>query len=60
MRKNTPITLLSDALKKLNHEQMDVEHIDAVDLQKALKLTNKIKARGEELKKEIYGRIKTD
>lgn len=57
--KNAPVTLLSDALKKLNHEHMDVDNIDEADLRNALKLTNKIKVRSEEIKKEIYKRIKT-
>ena len=57
--KIAPIILLSDALKKLNHEHLDVDYIDSADLPDALKLANKIKARSEELKKEIYGRLKT-
>ena len=57
--KDAPMTLLSDALKKLNHENMVVDNIDVVDLRDALKRTNQIKARSEELKKEIYNRVKT-
>ena len=56
--KNAPITLLSDALKKLNHENMAVYKIDVADLRDALKCTNKIKTRSETLKKEIYERMK--
>ena len=57
--KDAPMTLLSDALKKLNHENMVVDNIDVVDLRDALKRTNQIKARSEELKREIYKRVKT-
>ena len=57
--KDAPITLLLDALKKLNHENMVVDNIDVVDLREALKRTNQIKARSEGLKKEIYNRVKT-
>ena len=56
--KNAPITLLLDALKKLNHEDMIVENIEVGDLRAALKRTNQIKTRNEELKKEIYKRMK--
>ena len=55
---NAPITLLSDALKKLNHENMAVYKIDVADLRDALKRINKIKTRSETLKKEIYERMK--
>ena len=57
--KNAPITLLSDAQKKLTHENMIVENIELVDLTPALKLVNEIKTRSEELKKAIYKRVKT-
>ena len=57
--KDAPMTLLLDALKKLNHENMIVENIDVADLRDALKRTNQIRLRSEELKKEIYKRIKT-
>ena len=56
--KNAPITLLSDALNKLNHGNMIVDNIVLAELSKALKLTNQIKARSEDLTKEIYLRIK--
>ncbi len=57
--RNAPITLLSDALKKLNHENMIVDNIPAADLTDALKRINDIKTRSEELKKDIYKRVKT-
>lgn len=56
--KNAPITLLSEALKKLNHENMVVDNIDYDDLSEALKRINQIKTRSEELKKGIYKRSK--
>ena len=58
--KNAPIGLLSEALKKLNHENMIVDNIDSDDLADALKRINQIRVRSEELKKEIYKRSKTD
>ena len=57
--KNAPITLLADALKKLNHGNMIVENIDVRDLRDALTRANEIAERSKELSKEIYRRIKT-
>ena len=56
--KDAPIKLLSDALKKLNHENMAVDNIGVADLRDALKRINKIKTRSDELKKAIYKRMK--
>jgi len=55
--KNAPLTLLSEALKKLNHENMVVDNIDPHDLVEALKRINKIRARSEDLKKEIFASL---
>ena len=55
---NAPMALLSNALSKLNHKDMIVENIETSDLKDALRQINKIKDRSEELKKEIYGRVK--
>ena len=55
---SAPITLLSDALNKLNHKDMIVKNIDPSDLNDALKRANHIKKRSEELKEEIYEKIK--
>lgn len=56
---NAPMSLLGDALNKLNHRDMIVENIDKSDLQDALRQINQIKKRSEELKEEIYGRVKS-
>ena len=57
-QKNAPLNLLSDALKKLNHGNMITDKIDVATLPEALKTINEIKKRGEELKREVYTRIK--
>ena len=55
---NAPITLLSDALNKLDHKDMIVENIDPTDLDEAMRQINRIKKRSENLKDEIYKRLK--
>ncbi len=55
---SAPITLLSDALNKLNHKDMIVKNIDPSDLKDALKQINHIRKRSKELKEEIYERVK--
>ena len=55
---NAPMTLLSDALNKLNHKDMLVENIDPSHLKTALKRINKIEKRSGELKDRIYERVK--
>ena len=57
--KNAPLVLLADALKKLTHGNMVVENIPTHDLVAALKLGNQLCARADELKGEIYKKIKT-
>ena len=57
---NAPMTLLANALGKLNHKDMIVQNIETSDLKDALRRINKIKERSEELKKEIYGRGKSN
>ena len=57
--KSAPITLLSDALKKLDHEDLLIDNIDVSELRDALKLADQINNRGEDLKKRIYKRVKT-
>lgn len=57
--KDAPMTLLSDALKKLNHGNMIVNKLVIKDLTVALTRVNDIKNRVEQLKKEIYTRVKT-
>ena len=55
---NAPITLLSDALNKLEHRDMVVENIDPTDLNEAMRQINRIRNRSEKLKDEIYKRVK--
>ena len=57
-QEDAPLTLLSDALKKLNHTNMIVENIDISSLIDALNKANEIKKRNDELKTDIYNRIK--
>lgn len=55
----TPVTLLEAALKKLRHEQMDIECIiSEPELRKARGLTSKIQREAKELEGEIYTAIK--
>ena len=57
--KSAPVTLLEDALKKLNHPNMIVENIDIDDLQKSLQMADDICDRADKLKRQIYRRKKT-
>lgn len=52
--KETPLTLLEGALKKLNHDQMDVQSIGLGELKVAMGLTKEIQERAHELESEIY------
>jgi len=52
--KETPIDLLEAALRKLTHDNMDVETIRIGDFAKARELTVKIKERADELESQIY------
>lgn len=52
--KETPLTLLEAAYKKLTHANMDLSAIASTDLHKARELTAKINDRAAELEKEIY------
>ena len=56
--KTTPLKLLSDALDKLNHDKMITDNIDKPSLSKALKIVNDIGKRNDEIKREVYSRIK--
>ena len=57
---NAPMTLLTNALSKLNHKDMIIENIETSELKDALRQINKIKERSEELKKKIYDRVKSN
>jgi len=52
--KEGPLTLLEAALKKLNHDALDLSHIRLEDLKKAGDLARKIQQRANELEKEAY------
>lgn len=52
--RETPLTLLEGALKKLNHEQMDIKSISLGELKTAMSLSKEIQARAHELESEIY------
>jgi len=56
--KNAPITLLSDALNKLNHGGLIVGRIKMNELKEALKIAEEIQTKNQEIKKEIYNRVK--
>jgi len=56
--KDTPLTLLEDALKKLKHKNMDPEAIDCTNLNKAIKLAEEIKKCANKLRKEFYHLMK--
>jgi len=54
----TPLQLLNDAYKKLIHEQMDIDTLPESHYKEALKLSEKIKNRADELKHKIYMLLK--
>jgi len=50
----TPLTLLDAALKKLNHEQLDLHKVKNDDENKAVKLIRELRERVKELEGEFY------
>ncbi len=52
--RETPLTLLEAALRKLNHPDMDSAAITKENYQKAMKLTRDIQDRADELESEFY------
>jgi antitoxin component HigA of HigAB toxin-antitoxin module len=56
--RETPINLLEDALKKLNHKNMDTKSISTNDIQKAMDLTREIRKRAQQLESELYHNYK--
>lgn len=52
--KETPIALLDAALRKLNHEAMQVQNISTDDFGKARKLASDIQTRAHEIEKAVY------
>ena len=57
--KNAPLTLLSDALKKLTHDNMVVENIPTKDLDEALSIANGLCCESDKVKTQIYNQVKT-
>ena len=52
--KETPLSLLTAALKKLNHENMDAKSLKMSDLKKAREIAFEIKNRADELESEFF------
>ncbi|HUV59412.1 MAG TPA: hypothetical protein VMW09_04795 [Desulfatiglandales bacterium] len=52
--KETPITLLEDALKKLEHENMQPDRINITDQPRAMKLAKQIKEVANQLESEFF------
>lgn len=52
--RETPITLLEDCIKKLNHENMNVEYIDITKLHRAMDLTREIQKKANDLEHDFY------
>ena len=52
--KETPLTLLDAAYKKLTHEKMKVDSIALADLPQARQLTSDIQKKAKEIEGEIY------
>ncbi|MFZ3029371.1 MAG: hypothetical protein WA095_00055, partial [Minisyncoccia bacterium] len=50
----TPITLLEQAYKKLDHKKMDPSSISIADLNKAMKLAESVEVKAKELKNIFY------
>lgn len=53
-----PLNLLNDALKKLKHENMDVQNMKSDDLKEALKISNEIQIEIKKISSEIFKRTK--
>jgi hypothetical protein len=52
--RETPLTLLEDALKKLNHENMDATAILIEKIPEAMKLAREISKRANDIEHELY------
>jgi hypothetical protein len=52
--RETPLTLLDAALKKLQHEDMKPESINMSDISKAMKLASQISERAKDLEHQFY------
>lgn len=56
--RETPLDLLEDALKKLEHPDMDTSSISISEIPKAMHFTNKIIAKAKDLEHEFYSHKK--
>ena len=56
---NAPLTLLSDALKKLTHDNMVVENIPTKDIDEALSIANGLCSESDKVRTQIYNQVKT-
>jgi hypothetical protein len=54
LEKETPLTLLDAAYKKLTHEKMKVDSVALADLPEARQLTSDIQKKAKEIEGEIY------
>lgn len=52
--KEKPLDLLSQALKKLNHPNMDAEAVSIFEIKEAMKLLSDIQAKAKDLMSEFY------
>lgn len=56
--RDTPLNLLTQALGKLNHDDMNTKTIRVEELEKARQLTSDIQHRANELEHEVYAHLK--
>ena len=57
-KRSAPVELLAEALDKLCHRNMVVASIDMEELDTAIQLAERIRDRAEELRKDIWARVK--
>lgn len=57
-KRSAPVELLAEGLDKLCHRNMVVANIDMDELDTAIQLAERIRDRAEELRKEIWARVK--
>ena len=57
-KRSAPVELLAEALDKLCHRNMVVASIDMEELDTAIQLAERIRDRAEELRKDIWARMK--
>lgn len=52
--RETPVTLLEAALKKLNHNDMDTSSLNVSDIERAMKIARRIQERASQVESELY------